>query len=94
VLSAAFSPDGKRIVTTSFDQTARLWEISVNTQDLVSHAEAAIPRCLTAAQRNEFFLRAMTPPFKKLGPPSGPAWFFPAMGAAHVHRTGIFRPRF
>jgi WD40 repeat protein len=63
VLSAAFSPDGKRIVTTSFDQTARLWEISVNTQDLVSHAKAAIPRCLTAAQRNEFFL-----------PPEPPLW--------------------
>ena len=26
VLSAAFSPDGKRIVTASFDGTARIWD--------------------------------------------------------------------
>jgi hypothetical protein len=63
VYSAAFSPDGKRIVTASADKTARLWEIFANTQELVSHAKAAIPRCLTAAQRNEFFL-----------PPKPPLW--------------------
>ncbi len=28
VLSAAFSPDGKRVVTASYDQTARLWDAS------------------------------------------------------------------
>jgi hypothetical protein len=37
--------------------------------------------------------KAMTP-LKKLRPPLRPPLFFPAMGAAHVHRTGIFRPRF
>ena len=26
MLSAAFSPDGKRIVTASFDGTARIWD--------------------------------------------------------------------
>jgi hypothetical protein len=36
---------------------------------------------------------AMTPP-QKLGPPSGPPWFFPAIGAAHVHRTLHFSPSF
>jgi WD40 repeat protein len=36
---AAFSPDGKRIVTASDDKTARLWEIFANTQELVSHAK-------------------------------------------------------
>jgi WD40 repeat protein len=63
VLSAAFSPDGRRIVTASFDKTARLREIFANAQELVSHAKEAVPRCLTPAQRNEFFL-----------PPEPPFW--------------------
>jgi len=54
--SAAFSPDGKRIVTASWDHTALLWEVFANTQELVSHAKAAIPRCLTPTQRKDFFL--------------------------------------
>ena len=28
VISAAFSPDGSRIVTASFDKTARIWDVS------------------------------------------------------------------
>jgi hypothetical protein len=36
---------------------------------------------------------AMTP-LKKLRPPSGPPWFFPAIGAAHVHRAVHFSPSF
>jgi len=28
VLSASFSPDGKRVVTASFDNTARVWDIA------------------------------------------------------------------
>jgi WD40 repeat protein len=62
LLNAAFSPDGKRIVTASWDKTARLWEIFANTQELVSHAKSAIPRCLTPMQRKAFFL-APEPPF-------------------------------
>ena len=33
VISAAFSPDGKRIVTASWDQTARIW--NANTGELI-----------------------------------------------------------
>ena len=62
VFSAAFSPDGERIVTASADETARLWDVAT-TQQLVSAAKAAIPRCLTAEQRTTFFLL-----------PEPPAW--------------------
>ena len=63
VLSASFSPDGKRIVTASQDKTAQIWDIFPDTQALVSVAKAAVPRCLTPAQRKAFFL-----------PPEPPAW--------------------
>src|SRR5262249_18433267 len=61
VTSAAFSPDGKRIVTASVDKTARLWEVFANTQQAVSHAMAVTPRCLTIAQRNSLGLPAEPP---------------------------------
>jgi WD40 repeat protein len=54
--SAEFNPDGKRVVTASKDNTARLWEIFANTQELVSRAKVATPRCLTLRNAIEFFL--------------------------------------
>ncbi len=36
VYSAAFSPDGKRIVTASWDKTARVWDVFPDTQALIS----------------------------------------------------------
>ena len=63
VTSAAFSPDGTRIVTASVDKTARVWDVFPDTEALVSAAKAAMPRCLTAEQREKYFL-----------PPEPPDW--------------------
>ncbi len=54
--SAAFSPNGRRIVTGSEDNTARIWDAFPDTQALVSAAKTAVPRCLSPAQRQAFFL--------------------------------------
>ena len=63
VYSAAFSPDGRRIVTASNDKTAWVWDYSASTQALVSLTKAIVPRCLTPAQRKSFYL-----------PPEPPDW--------------------
>ena len=44
-------------------RTAQVWRIFSNTEELVAHAKAAVPRCLTPVQRKSFFL-----------PPEPPLW--------------------
>jgi hypothetical protein len=56
-----FAPDGGRILTASKDNTARLWDAFPEPQTLVDRVKAEVPRCLTRAQRQHFFL-APTPP--------------------------------
>ena len=55
-MSAAFSPDGQRVLTASYDKTARIWRIFLKTQALVDDAKKKIPRCLTREQRARAFL--------------------------------------
>jgi WD40 repeat protein len=56
VYSAAFSPDGRRIVTASNDGTIRVWDLSLQGQALIDAARARLPRQLTAVERDQEFL--------------------------------------
>ena len=60
VNSAAFSPDGGRILTAD-DRTARLWDVFAGAGDLVAHAQAVVPRCLTPEERATLSLPAEPP---------------------------------
>ncbi len=61
VWSAAFSPNGKRVVTASEDGTARIWRVFSTTQSLIREAKIAVPRCLTRAQRKKRLLESAEP---------------------------------
>jgi WD40 repeat protein/energy-coupling factor transporter ATP-binding protein EcfA2 len=63
VKRAALSPDGTRGITSSSDGTPPSWNIFPDSQAFISAAKAAVPRCLTPAQRKAFFLA-----------PEPPAW--------------------
>ena len=58
VPSAAFSPDGTRVVTASDDETAKIWRVFPTTQALIDYARSIVPRQLTPEQRKQFFLEA------------------------------------
>jgi dipeptidyl aminopeptidase/acylaminoacyl peptidase len=63
VMGATFSPDGRRVLTVSRDNTARLWHVFPTTQELVDDAKQIVPRGLSGIQREKAFLD-----------PEPPAW--------------------
>ena len=58
VLSASFNHDGSRLLTAtaSAEGTTRIWRAFATTQALIDHANAVLPRQLTAEQRRRYFL--------------------------------------
>jgi len=56
VRAVAFSRDGTRVLTGSFDNTARLWSVFKSPQDLVNTVRTTVPRCLTPIERQAFHI--------------------------------------
>src|SRR5258706_7934699 len=57
----AVTADGSRLVTGSWDDTARVWELFPSRQTLIEQAKSVAPRCLTTAQHKLYYL-SETPP--------------------------------
>jgi WD40 repeat protein len=65
VVSAAFSPDGTRVVTASHDKTARVWDVRLD--------EGTLEHWSAAAERSPFVLNGITHVRRAPRPTSKPA---------------------
>jgi WD40 repeat protein len=59
IWSAAFSPDGKYVLTGSFDYTARLWEVDY--RDFVASVCARLLRDFTEEERIQAHIEDQEP---------------------------------
>mgnify|MGYP001817784131 FL=1 len=75
--SAAFSPTGATIAAVSNDRILSVWRAWPSQQALVNDVIRSAPRCLTPAERKQYFL-SPTPPLwcveRKLRPYHTDAW--------------------
>ena len=51
-----FSSDGTRVLTASADSTARLWTSIISIDELTARVRQRVPRQLTPAERQRFYL--------------------------------------
>lgn len=70
VTSAQFSPDGTRVLTASYDNTAKLWDVPLETR---SSAEIADLVCRRALWRLDEGWLSWAPPDATACPPLSPA---------------------
>jgi WD40 repeat protein len=64
VISAAFSPDGRRVVTASTDNTARVWDIAIayfDSRALLSRMSGTLSRLGRTASLDECKLYFSSP---------------------------------
>jgi WD40 repeat protein len=56
VFAATFSPDSRRVVTASADNTARVWDVYSDISELSALVVSRLSRCFSIAQREHFGL--------------------------------------
>jgi WD40 repeat protein len=61
VYAAAFSVDETHVVTASGDNTARVWPVFPDVNELIALVRASLSRCLSQAQRDAFGLPTAHP---------------------------------
>ncbi|MDR3460893.1 MAG: hypothetical protein P4L76_01090 [Beijerinckiaceae bacterium] len=64
VVWSGFAPDGTLALSASTDGTVRLWTLPPLCQDLIDAARNSLPRDLTSAERDRFFLGETKPDWR------------------------------
>lgn len=84
-----FSPTGNHIVTATSKATINLQPIMLDAAELVKHARAVLPRCLSAEQRKRYFLAEHGAAWCR----DGGKWPYDAASYFHEARILLFSNR-